>query len=90
MNVQQLFDTLFSLFRDGKKIQIFYVEKRLRFGKYHVLHLDDCELLPDESGRVEIGRGNDVDTILTQANQEYENVKLCQECCESDKPELKA
>jgi len=89
MNVQQLFDTLFNLFRDGKKTHTFYVEKRLRFGKYHVLHLENCELLPDENGRVEMGRGSEIDLMLAQAHQHYENIKLCPECCELDKPKLK-
>ena len=89
MNVQQFIDTLFNLFRNGKKTHTFYIEKRLRFGKYHVLHLGNCELLPDENGRVEIGSGSDTDLMLVKANQHYEYVKLCQECCELDKPELK-
>jgi len=89
MNVQQLFDSLFNLFRDDKKTHIYYVEKRLKFGKYHVLHMENCELLPDENGRKEIGRGSDIDLMLAQANQCYENVKLCQECCELTKPDLK-
>lgn len=89
MNVQQLFDALFNLFRDGKKTHTFYVEKRLRFGKYHVLHLENCELLPDDNGRVEIGRDSEINLMLAKANQHFENVKLCPECYELDKPELK-
>jgi len=90
MNVQQLFDTLFNLFRDGKRTHTFYVEKRLRFGKYHVLHLENCEVLPNLNGRLEVGRGSDMELILTQAKKHYQHVELCPQCCKIEKPESNA
>ncbi|WP_298523858.1 hypothetical protein [uncultured Christiangramia sp.] len=87
MKTQQLFDSLLNWFRPGHKTHVYYVEKRMKFGKYHVLHRENCEVLPDVNGRLEVGRGSDMELILTQAKKHYQHVELCPQCCKIEKPE---
>lgn len=59
----------------------FYIEKKARLGKDHVIHSKACELLPDRSGRIKLGEFENFEKILLAGKKEFKHVRLCSFCC---------
>ncbi|TVZ25864.1 hypothetical protein JM83_0803 [Gillisia sp. Hel_I_86] len=58
----------------------FYVEKKARLNDTHIVHRVNCELLPDISGRIEIGVFIEPDLAEFKARELFPLVKLCKYC----------
>lgn len=63
-------------------MKFFYLEKKARLNSMRVMHGDKCDLLPEEQGRIGLGKKSNLPEALLKAQSLYPRVKICKYCLE--------
>ncbi len=63
-------------------VPCFYIEKKARLNNIHIIHINTCDLLPEEEGRKELGCFDNFFDVLEAGEEKFDHVKLCKYCCD--------
>lgn len=61
-------------------VSCFYIEKKARLNEIHIIHINTCDLLPEEEGRKKLGFFDDFPDVLKAGEEKFDHVKLCKYC----------
>ncbi|CAM4082656.1 hypothetical protein [Gillisia hiemivivida] len=75
-----LSDHIFLPFIKREAVSSFYIEKKARLNEIHIIHINTCDLLPDEEGRKKLGFFGNLSDLLKAGEEKFEHVKLCKYC----------